>query len=547
MNFLMSLIDRVPWFVDTLVTLVALIILWVVASFPAYLIAPLTKRIRIHIAGWIGNQKEKRQALRVKLSEHKSIATKKLTAGRSLWTPRLAGQVATARSEVNQLLEEIRGTHKRLATISFPSCNFPEVPLPDQAIRESKSIRLARLYILVGGVLLAALVVVNTGMLSQILRDLGIIPQHLSVAGIPLYYAFALLLTLVEAGIGFVFGVLHHSEPSEYPKRLKISALVILLFAIAIAFVEGFFYAQIGLQGGDVAEEFKLSEVLVFRPHQIYFVWGFVLVLMLFALGHVLVTSAQVIMSAGAVRRLLRQLEQVTLRINSLKERFGEAKNQLHSATEEAKKVADAVNAVEFAKTNPPTELVLPEIESIISRTNTWQVIAVIGLLLLLLITWVTSIPYWVGAATGVACFAVGMLLRKNDEAIRSRDRISFVATHDWIRATTAALVLTGVVALHIYLLGQLSTVIDIAGGLVSIVIYALLVGAGREISGAFAVFGASIGLFRSALFAIASAIIFAFSYVILAITWLLEFVLVLLAAPVGWFRRAGPSSGTTG
>jgi hypothetical protein len=426
-----------------------------------------------------------------------------------------------------------------LNVVSACSPSFPEIPSPERGIAESASSRLAWLYVVCGGILLVALMVVNTGMLSQILRELAIVPAAIRFGDIPLYFVFAFLLTLVEAGIGFLHGALSHTDGAEgVPRPLKVSALGTLSAAIAIAFVEGFFYSQVG----DPKRVFALTDWLSARHDQIFFIWGTVLVMLLFGLGHVLIRSAQTIRSAGAADHFRRQLKKITRDIFESKELFEEAEQRFRSATTEAARAADAIQKTRVTDVG---KLAVPlssaDVAAIGSRTNAWLAIAVAGLLVLALIASMTAIPYWVGLGTGVACFVVGLLLRKEDGAIQSGDDVTVVATWDWVRTSVAALILLGIVTLHIYLFGRLSATVDIAGWLLSLAMCALLIGAGREAAGAFALFGASILTVATALIALGTWLVIAVVFIAVVAVWLLETMLVILAAPVSWFRRTEP------
>jgi hypothetical protein len=54
---------------------------------------------------------------------------------------------------------------------------FPDLPSADQLAAQHGSLRTAKTRLIVSSVILIALISVNTGMLGQILRDIGFIPH----------------------------------------------------------------------------------------------------------------------------------------------------------------------------------------------------------------------------------------------------------------------------------------------------------------------------------------------------------------------------------
>src|SRR5260370_1467053 len=93
---------------------------------------------------------------------------------------------------------------------------FPNIPASDQLSVQHGSLRTAKVRLFVSTAILIALITVNTGMLGQILRDLGFIPHDLVYFGVPLYLVFAFILTLPEAGLGSVHTTVRPT-PDEPP------------------------------------------------------------------------------------------------------------------------------------------------------------------------------------------------------------------------------------------------------------------------------------------------------------------------------------------
>jgi len=135
------------------------------------------------------------------------------------------------------------------------------------------------------GTILFGLMLVNTGTLSQILRDLGVVPATMTFAGISLSSVFAFILTLVEAGIGVIYGATHDKESD---KLFRWSAFIwstfMMVFAFILACVDGFFYSRVAPSTG----VFTVPFINFTMPKSnLFFLWGFVLMMTLFSLGSI--------------------------------------------------------------------------------------------------------------------------------------------------------------------------------------------------------------------------------------------------------------------
>jgi hypothetical protein len=77
--------------------------------------------------------------------------------------------------------------NERLQAITDTIPKHVEVPVTNNAMtEETTTLRSARMSFWTCAVLLLAIIGINTGMLSQILRDIGFIPQSLKYFNIPL-------------------------------------------------------------------------------------------------------------------------------------------------------------------------------------------------------------------------------------------------------------------------------------------------------------------------------------------------------------------------
>jgi hypothetical protein len=143
-------------------------------------------------------------------------------------------------------------------------------------------VRRARIHLVVSTILLACLTAIHTGMLSQIFGHLNFFPRSLELHRGELRYVFAAVLTLAEAGIGFLYGVLSDRDPQRCnsERRFTVAPLRALLLGGVMALFEGSFYDLIGRDKG-------LSVFLDIPFEWVFFAWGVVLVMTLFGLSSV--------------------------------------------------------------------------------------------------------------------------------------------------------------------------------------------------------------------------------------------------------------------
>jgi len=323
MELLSRLVSQyVPWMRPVLAWCLAGITLLLVLAIPCYFIVfPVARRVRQALATYLrhllqrqSEACEKRDAALSRLcdsfSEDPSLSClPALTGGAEAVLARLSNTLAALNGPVNRILD-IPQTFSRLIerladTLPTSGGVLPEMPLPGQLAAENAGLRIARMRVLVSSVILLGLMAVNTGMLGQILRDLNFIPHDLVYLGIPLYLILAFILTLAEAGLGFIHTA-GRPTPDE-TEKLPVWPLVAVVFALSIACVEGFFYSQVAPNKEGLVELPFIG--YQFKQAQLFFLWGATLVMALFGLGSVWTTSLERVAGAGDhFPRLLRRL-----------------------------------------------------------------------------------------------------------------------------------------------------------------------------------------------------------------------------------------------
>jgi hypothetical protein len=322
-----SIFAQVPWLKVFIAWALAVAVVMAALALPAYyILLPVTQRVRAaiarHLIDTVGvhleSRRQRKQAHRDLLSEYAQDHLLRLineSSGRS-W----------ARQRV-LLLEPIKGIQTGLASGNGNADTFSR-PLPDlhdrirmileavpkdfggglndpAAGQKLGTVRVAKMAFWCCLILLAAMIFVNTGMLSQIVRDLGFIPPSLKFLNVPLYFILAFLLTMVEAGLGFIHGVLS-DEAKDDRSRIHFGATLFAFGSICLACVEGFFYSRII---PNRTETVTIPVVNYTLPQtDMFFLWGFLLVMTLFGLGMICYNKGAVILRGTAVLALRKEL-----------------------------------------------------------------------------------------------------------------------------------------------------------------------------------------------------------------------------------------------
>ena len=348
------LFQEVPWLRAVLAWSIAVLAVLLILIIPAYFIFwPFFQRAARQLAKYLEDLTKRLEENRSTRAERLTRAVDEFLKDGGLWRLKSDGEGRwseftrevvgvlkklrkpvgkTARSlaklykEVSALQQEL--LQSQVAKLQAPP-KLPELK-PEEVIESTEELWLAwgRLVIVVG--VLLWLVSVNTGMLSQILRDLGVVPAMMTFAGIPLAYIFAFILTLIEASIGIAHGIMKHSVKSN---GFQIWPKVLIFFALIVASVEGFFYSRIADPAATVSLPFLNYEL---PQSHLFFLWGFALVMVLFILGFIGYESYDRILRGSKSRTLRREMN----KLRKQHERYARAVEHSEEALSKAKEAA---------------------------------------------------------------------------------------------------------------------------------------------------------------------------------------------------------------
>lgn len=321
-----SILKEVPWLRSFLAWSIAILAVFLVVTVPAYFILwPFFARARKQLAEFVTALGETLRTAQERRDERLNEAADDFSGDGGLWriAPGARGRWSALVSSVLRRLKRLRKPLAKAAkALGSLSRNIPRVQqilqgaeigearaLPDlgqadEVAESAATLRVSSMKLIMAAVILLGLMLVNTGMLSQILRDLGVIPSASNFAGIPLAYVFAFILTLVEAGLGIAHGAVR----SDNPEKLSLWPAVMILFAVVLACVEGFFYSRIAPTKGTFSLPFTGAEM---KQSDLFFLWGFVLVMTLFSLGRIGFENFAAVLRgspSGVLRREIRNL-----------------------------------------------------------------------------------------------------------------------------------------------------------------------------------------------------------------------------------------------
>lgn len=264
------------------------------------------------------------------------------------------------------LTKEFESTHKALIRADnmlhkrddhFPV--LPAVPDTQDLWVEVKEVRRATATLILAGLVALAIMIVNTGMLSRILKDLDL--GFTIYGSVRLYHVIAFLFTLVELGLGIIY-----SKIGENTKQLSagthLARLVPIIFAFALAFAEGVFYSQAGMETSLPAPFQGTRSILQIEPAIVnlsyaFGVLGCTLPLILFGLGHICYQALMTIRDGYALDHMRMDLKKISRNMHYLQENFRTVEATIHKAREQYSQILELFAAVK------------PDTQDAISRT----------------------------------------------------------------------------------------------------------------------------------------------------------------------------------
>jgi hypothetical protein len=520
-----------PWLRPLLAYSLAALGLWILAALLASLLLPVIVRAQEGLGGlitrltaWVREQQQRR---RDRAAARRALAARtRLRSAVSGDTLADATQaVRTLEGAVRQNFEHvIRAAHDVGATVRGL---VPAGPAPAADPMAFIRTRKGRMNLVFSSVLLLCFATVNMFMLSEILKDLGIVPPNLRFGPLELRFVFAFILTLAEAGVGYLYG--YFSEADDVPdgdeRQFRLAPLLIGLGAMVIAGVEGAFYAAVGGDRGNIP-------VLGVPYAAVFFAWGFVLVMTLFGLGvvwHRSSTDATTRSGAFAVRKGLDRLGA----------RADACRRELESTEKERLKVEQGLTslAARLATAAPEPGDVTPakgedlgplEVRTVVVAVLTAILVVAFFAIWRQLLEALYRLPDWqfhLAAAGHTAAFLMAGMLMSSDAVVRRGRRGSVLA----------------VVCLVIAVAGYLAVgyrAWQTGGGqlwLLSMSMAIVLVFAGRELSPLLWLLPLELTLLGHALLSLVSHIPIWISRLVWLVLGVVRFVFEMLRAPFWW------------
>lgn len=469
MSDLIDFLSReVPWLLPVLAWLGGIILVLLILAIPAYFVFwPFFQRARTQLASFIDRLVEKLKTIRTERANRLDSAADEFLADGGLrrlkteaaghWSAmtttlsgtlrRLRKPVKKASSSLQDLIKAVSTLEKQVQQSEVAKAQaLTDLPEPQELAESVAKIKVAWIKLISAVIVLPALMVVNTGMLSEILLDLGVVPAALTFLGLQLAYVFAFILTLVEAGLG----VAHAATRSDNPEKVAIFPIVITIFAMIVACVEGFFYSRVAPTGTFTLPFFNYE----MPQNHLFFFWGFVLVMTLFSLGLIAFDAAVTIVRgtlSGTLRRELKKLRkshgEYTQALKQSEEVLLAAKASARdtdqvikgpainaeSVYEELVRVSHSVENLhktvpEWAK-DSEAPLTRSEVHDLSQRAGLWLLLTAVGLCVITITglhTFASFYPSllpmlcWVLAVgQAVAFFAVGLLLGAGETVVQ--------------------------------------------------------------------------------------------------------------------------------
>lgn len=573
MSDLIDFLSReVPWLFPALAWLGAIILIILILAIPAYFIFwPFFQRARAQLASFIDRLLGKFKAIRTDRANRLDSAADEFlkdgglwrlkTEAAGHWTALTRGFLRTLRKlrkPLNNASTSLRNLAKKTSDLEeqvrksevSKLHDLTVLPEPQELADSVARIRVAWMRFSLAAIVLLGLMIVNTGMLSEILLDLGVVPAALTFFGLQLAYVFAFILTLVEAGLG----VAHGATRSDNPEKIAIFPIVITLFAVIVGCVEGFFYSRVAPTG---------TYSLPFLDYEMplsdwFFFWGFVLVMTLFSLGLIAFDAAVTILHGTPSQTLRRELkklqkghEQYARALKHSEEALGEAKAEASGAGQivqgpaaNAASVREELDRVfkqmenlkdvvpEWAK-DTEMPLTRTEVHQLAQTAGLWSLLSMTGLFVItvtglyafgLFYPSIQPLLLWVLAlGQAIAFFAVGFLLGAGETVVQGAERERKVWAAPQFSRLLAYTLGCAMLIAHVAIFFVIALPTRLGGlWFLNLLVGLFLIAAGYQLS-------ALLNVMRLWLWRLWNVVVLVFQVVWLAIVRLVQFVVVIL------------------
>jgi hypothetical protein len=586
MSWVSTLISTGPWPLQAAFWVIAVTLLWLVTSIPAYLVLPslrrahaavsaLAQRLWASIATRIGTADSAMDEELSTFAEQQRLVIVRqahLSAFQAS-AAKVLEPVQRITADLTSALSEARAVEVALPAPADGGTRASDVPSPSISSVDANdfaSVRIAGFLLPVFLGMLLALIAVNTGMLGQILKDLGLVPPTIMLFGVPLARLFAAFLTGIEASTGLLYGWRGvRTEPIPgMPRRIDGMRWFALAAAVAFGVVEGFFYSRIA--GSTESVSFAW---ITLSQQGIFFGWGVVLVLLLFGLGDACFEAFVAVVkghSVSAFRRALTRAEKRARRLHSDSSKLGILAESTRRNLQDIRELLSArgdmhplVAAIENLQhdlrrlreetpdwTSPQAAVAArAEARSLRNRIGVWLIVAVFAIAAFVLavfmaLSWVSprwSVELRIAVAAGIAAVlcAAGFLMDNKTSFFVDRagslTQVSPMTSGRMATAVTMAVVAIVMVATPLSAVRP--TLNSLGTWMFAMIGGAAVVLACRELGGALSI---TLLLVRRGLQAVGFMTLRIFCFISTVLSWLvgcLAWLIRLVAEPMVRFR----------
>lgn len=178
--------------------------------------------------------------------------------------------------------------------------------------------------------LLSVIIPVNAVMLSQILTETGLLPRVVEGLPFPPSYPVAIVLTMIEAALGWVYHATGARRPSDrhLPRRFSLMQAGLVLATVGAAGVEGFFYGIVAApRAGEAGLVLQLGTFAI-EARYVFAAWGVLIVVVLCGLAAAATSAWFDWVESTALKQLGTQLASIKKSFDSLDAKSSEAQQR---------------------------------------------------------------------------------------------------------------------------------------------------------------------------------------------------------------------------
>lgn len=231
---------------------------------------------------------------------------------------KLVENINKTTERIDIICDDFRKSVDALKDINITGYN-PDI-LDKYLLPEEKTSRKqAILGLTISTMFLICLIAYNTVMLNLFFQDLINLPPLIYSINLRVSHLLAFLFTILEIGLGYIFYVVGNRKSDERIGS-NIIQTGVLIFALFLALIEGFFYSQMSYEAFSNVLAQQESIPFAFKQYIQYVLTpiGFILVFLLFIMGDLLISNIYALWGSSANKEINNKINHLKSSVSGI-------------------------------------------------------------------------------------------------------------------------------------------------------------------------------------------------------------------------------------